>query len=135
MLILFLPSIRLSYFNGPLKVYAGDEAVPPEAHSDSSDEEDVKVEQARFQEVLKGVKVAFSATTASVTQPHGELETVAFEDPVQMVLVDDAVLVEAAGCDIGEQDDAALIEAMFNLMAEEHDAFSLLDRNFMDADD
>ena len=138
MLILFLPSIRLSYFNGPLKVYAGDEAVPhTEAHSDSSDEEDVKAEQARFQEVSKGVKVAFSATTASVTQPHGELETVAFEDPVQMVLVDDAVFVEAAGGDIGEQDDAdaALIEAMFNLMAEEHDAFSLLDRNFMDADD
>ena len=97
MFILFLPSIRLSYFNGPLKVYAGDEAVPhTEAQSESSDEDDVNAEKARFQEVLKGVKIAFRAGTAPLPQPYGQLETVAFEGPVQMVLGEDAGIEQAA---------------------------------------
>jgi hypothetical protein len=121
---LCLPSIRLSYFNGPLKVYGGDEAVPntnadSDSYSDSSDEEDVKAEQARFQEVLQGVKIAFRKTAASVPQPHGQLETLDFEGPVEMEMEEEGGIKEAAKGDLGEQ--SVEVEKLCNNIAEELD--------------
>ena len=128
-----MPSIRLSYFNGPLKNYETDEAVlHTEDHSDSSDEEDVKAEQARFQEVLQGVKIAFRKTSAPIPQPHGQLETVAFEGPVMMDMQDAGIEAATEGDD-GEEEDA--VEAIFNVVGEEHDKACLHDREFIGADD
>ena len=129
-----LPSIRLSYFNGPLKVYAGDEAVPntnadSDSVSDSSDEEVVKAEQARFLEVLKGVKIALRPTTASVPHPHGQLETAEFEGPVEMEMGEEGGIKEAAAKgDLGEQD--VEVEELCNIIAEELELSSLNEKEY-----